>query len=366
MPPQVKEPGFTTTEEGFDNRHPLYNGSWKRSIPYVDEGLATDDMDEPHLKRKHAILEKHPEIEKLYGTDFRTCYIILGATLFQMYSAYLFGKVLADWNWSMVVCAYFIGGSVTSLLGCLIHECAHNLVSENPLTNRILAVIVNTGIPFPISASFRRYHLIHHAYQGVDDKDPDLPMEWEYRFIKGNSLMKLTWVFCYAGLYVIRGIAMFKPLSFWEYVNIVYIVFVDAAVYYLFGPRALLYLVLSLWLGYGLHPGAAHFIQEHYTFADGQETYSYYGSLNKPFINIGYHTEHHDFMQVPWSRLPQIKQIAPEFYDGLAAHTSWVWMHLRFIFSDQLGPQSRLKRTYEAHSKWRKTLSQKKNNNKLQ
>ncbi|CAG8799102.1 12159_t:CDS:2, partial [Racocetra fulgida] len=44
-----------------------------------------------------------------------------------------------------------------------------------------------------------------------------------------------------------------------------------------------------------LHPVAARYIQEHYTFDDGQETYSYYGRLNKIFMNIGYHNEHHDF-----------------------------------------------------------------------
>lgn len=358
MPPQTEELAFNS--EGFDARHPLYNGGWKRSLPYVHEGMATDTMDEPHLKRKHAILEKHPEIEQLYGPDHRTVYLMVTATAAQMFMAFLFGRVLVDWNWSMLPAAYFIGGSLTSLFGCLVHEAAHNLISTIPLVNRLLAIFINTGLPFPIAASFRRYHLIHHAYQGVDEKDPDLPMEWEYRFIKGNWFLKLTWVFCYGGLYVIRGIAMFKPLTFWEYVNIAYVLSIDLLVFHFWGARALGYLVLSMWLGYGLHPGAAHFIQEHYTFEDGQETYSYYGILNKFFINIGYHTEHHDFMQVPWSRLPEIKKLAPEFYEGLACHTSWVWMHVMFIFSEQLGPQSRVKRTYADHTGSRKSLTKKK------
>ncbi|KAI9298948.1 hypothetical protein K502DRAFT_322563 [Neoconidiobolus thromboides FSU 785] len=360
MPPQTKENFELEKEEGFDTRHPLYNGFWKRSIPYVHKELAVDNHDEPHLKRKHAILEKHPEIEKLYGTEFSTVYIILASTSVQMFFAYLFGRVLTDWNWSMVAFAYLVGGTISALFGCLIHECSHNLLHPNPLVNRIFALIVNTGIPFPISASFRRYHLIHHAYQGVEDKDPDLPMKWEYKFIRGSSLLKTIWVFCYAGLYVIRGAAMLKPLSFWEYMNIAYIITVDILVYTFWGPRALLYLALSLWLGYGLHPGAAHFVQEHYTFEDGQETYSYYGILNKFYINIGYHNEHHDFTQIPWNKLPKIKEIAPEFYDGLACHTSWVYMHFLFIFSDKMGPISRLKRSSEDFNRSRKLLSSKK------
>ncbi|KZP25646.1 hypothetical protein FIBSPDRAFT_950064 [Athelia psychrophila] len=62
-----------------------------------------------------------------------------------------------------------------------------------------------------------------------------------------------------------------------------------------------------------LHPCAEHFIAEHYLW-DGlaQETYSYYGPLN-----VDYHTEHHDFPSIPWTRLPAL---APEFYDTIPSH----------------------------------------------
>ena len=58
-------------------------------------------------------------------------------------------------------------------------------------------------------------------------------------------------------------------------------------------------------------------------FREGQETYSYYGPLNKLSFNMGYHNEHHDFPQVPWSRLPAVRAAAPEFYDHLYHHRSW-------------------------------------------
>src|SRR5690606_29002841 len=79
-----------------------------------------------------------------------------------------------------------------------------------------------------------------------------------------------------------------------------------------FGWQALAYLALSTFIGLGMHPTGGRWIQEHYITREGQETYSYYGILNKFCFNIGYHNEHHDFMNVPWNLLPEIKKMAPE------------------------------------------------------
>lgn len=95
-------------------------------------------------------------------------------------------------------------------------------------------------------------------------------------------------------------------------------------------------------------------MQEHYTWVDGQETYSYYGWLNFPFLNIGYHNEHHDFTQVPWSKLRDVRKIAPEFYNTLFYHMSWTMVLFDFIFDTKLGPQSRVGRNNESHRRGRK------------
>jgi sphingolipid 4-desaturase/C4-monooxygenase len=82
-----------------------------------------------------------------------------------------------------------------------------------------------------------------------------------------------------------------------------------------------------------LHPVAAHFIHEHYTFAENQETYSYYGPLNLVTFNVGYHVEHHDFMRVPGWRLPELHALMPQRYNALVSHRSWTWAFYQLAYN---------------------------------
>ncbi|KAJ1680214.1 sphingolipid delta-4 desaturase [Spiromyces aspiralis] len=337
-----------------DPRHPLYLGTWTRSIPSKDAGPTVDDLDEPHLKRKWAILKDHPEIEELYGHDASTLTVAIVSNAVQIALASLFSNVLAGWNVALVVTAYVLGGSLTSLQGVLIHEATHNLVGQSTVFNRWVGNLSNVILLVPIAQSFRRYHLEHHTYQGVEDYDPDLPLKWEIGIIRNNPVFKFIWLFIYGIIYISRGLAMGRKLSRWELYNWAWTGLCDVILYRVVGGRGMVYLALSVLFGYGFHPGAAHFIQEHYTFHNGQETYSYYGLGNYFWLNIGYHNEHHDFVKVPWSKLPEVRKIASEYYDSLAYHMSWWGVLLGFITNRLMAPQSRLVRSIYDHSYARK------------
>ncbi|OZJ05485.1 hypothetical protein BZG36_01622 [Bifiguratus adelaidae] len=342
--PSVPSPDSDTTtptNTTSDPRHPLYLGTWLRSIPGIRDDIAMDNLDEPHLKRKKAILQDHPEIVKLYGTDIRTLIVAIISAAAQVNIAYYFGRVNTQWTWPVFLgTAYLVGGTFTALYGVLIHEATHGLVGRSKLLNRITGLIANIGLPVPIAMSFRRYHLEHHTFQGVVGLDPDLPLDWEKKLIRGNFVLKTLWILIYPLMYVVRGMAQNKQPSTWELYNLAFTICMDTLIVQHCGWTGFWYLFLSLYFGYSLHPGAAHFIQEHYTFDDGQETYSYYGILNTIFMNIGYHNEHHDFTKIPWSNLPAARKLASEYYDTLAYHTSWLMVHYRFITERDVGPQT--------------------------
>lgn len=346
------EPKYTIE----DNRGPLFTGTWLRSRPDKNEPrFAEDDLDEPHKKRRLTILGTYPQITELYGHDASMKWIAIAVVVVQLVVACLLFRYPMPWYVFLAI-AYTVGGTATNIAAVIIHDACHALIDPNPLLNRFWGIVANIVIPIPMAQSFRRYHLEHHTFQGVDDKDPDLPMNWEMAMIKGNELAKFMWLSIYPFLYIMRGAAFGKTPSQWEVINWVVTLSTNYLIYRCSGWTGIVYLGLSTWLGLSLHPAAAHFIQEHYTFADGQETYSYYGILNKVFMNIGYHNEHHDFPLVPWSRLPRVKEIANEYYEPLASHDSWCGVLWKFVTQPCMGPQSRCARTYDAHNDGRSMI----------
>lgn len=255
------------------------------------------------------------------------------------------GALLHDAGWLKIfLVAYFFGSFLNQNLFLAIHELSHNLAFSTPVYNRWLGIFANLPVGVPMSVTFQKYHLEHHRFQGVDGIDMDVPSLTEVRLVK-NIIAKTIWVFLQLFFYALRPLFLKpKPPGIWEFINFSVQIALDVSMVYFFGWKALAYLILSSFLGGGMHPMAAHFISEHYVFNPDQETYSYYGPLNYLTWHVGYHNEHHDFPRIPGNKLHKVKEIAPEFYDNLASYRSWSQIIYMYIMDRTVGPFSRMKR----------------------
>ena len=299
---------------------------------------------EPHHGRSKAILAQHPEVRQLIGHNSYTLLFIVGLVALQ--------AGLAKWAegrawWAGAILAYSVGAFVTHALIMLMHDCTHSLVFRKRWANLLSGILANLPTVMPSAASVPRYHLKHHAFQGVVELDVDMPSRWEARLVGNRALAKVLWLLLFPVFMSLRPMHLreIKWLTGWTAFNLAVVFGFDAAVWVLLGPTALAYLVLSLFFALGLHPLGGRWIQEHFVLHPPQETYSYYGPLNLVSFNIGYHNEHHDFPGVPWNRVPHIRALAPEWYDSLVSYRSWTKLLLRFVFDQKLTLFARMGRT---------------------
>lgn len=299
--------------------------------------------EEPHASRRKVMLEKYPQIKKLFGYDPNFKFVAGGMVLMQMLMLF----VMKDRSWpTIILTAYCFGGVINHSLMLAVHEIAHNLAfgHARPMANRLFGFFCNLPIGLPMSISFKKYHLEHHRYQGDEVADTDIPTYLEAKLFC-TTWGKFCWVVLQPFFYIFRPLVVNpKPPTQLEIINTIIQLIFDAIVVYFFGWRVMAYLVIGSILAMGLHPVAGHFISEHYMFAKGFETYSYYGPLNWITFNVGYHNEHHDFPAIPGSRLPEVRKIAPEFYDNMPQHSSWVKVLYDFITDPAVGPYARIKR----------------------
>ncbi|GMI72817.1 hypothetical protein like AT4G04930 [Hibiscus trionum] len=303
--------------------------------------------DEPHASRRRHILSRYPQIKELFGPDPLAFLKITVVVLLQLCTAI----IIRDAGWlKMLVIAYFFGSFLNHNLFLAIHELSHNLAFSTPVYNRWLGIFANLPIGVPMSVTFQKYHLEHHRFQGVDGIDMDVPSKTEAHLVT-NAVSKAVWVILQLFFYALRPLFLKpKPPGYWEFINLTIQVALDVILVYFWGWKSFAYLILSTFVGGGMHPMAGHFISEHYVFNPKQETYSYYGPLNLMTWSVGYHNEHHDFPRIPGNKLHKVKEIAPEYYEGLDSYKSWSQVIYMYIMDRSVGPFSRMKRKLSKRS----------------
>ena len=303
---------------------------------------------EPHAERRARILAAHPEVRKLMGHEPRTKYYAIALVLLQVCSGAALGTV---WRHEpicgprVLALAYVVGATATHALFLAMHEVTHMLAFPRVAHNKLLNLALNLPIVLPCAETFRYYHLAHHRHQGRVGLDTDIPTELEQR-VFATSLGKLCFCVHQMVCYALRPIFVHAPpaITRWQALNWGAQLLFHGLAALLWGWRPLQYWLLCTFLAGSLHPCAAHFIAEHYVFDGVCETYSSPPPLNRLCFNVGYHNEHHDFPTVPWSRLPELRRIAPEFYDDLPQHASWLAVFWRFITDPRLSLRSRIVR----------------------
>ena len=303
--------------------------------------------EEPHKERAKGIRKAYPDVKVLHGRNVWTAWL----ALLLVASHLLVGIGLVYWKvpwWGIVLTAWGFGAFVVHGLFAVIHESCHGLVFRSKRLNKCLMLFANIPGVFPFAVPLGHYHLVHHQTQGEVGRDPDLPVDWELSLFDRGLFGKWAWHILFPFLQLFRIAKdprdMLSLKDRWFIANILFQSVVTVTLFYVFGSLFALYLGTSLYFMFALHPLSGRFIQEHFVMEGKQETNSYYGVLNRFSMNLGYHTEHHDFPGIPWNRLPTLKSMASEWYETRYQHASWGALWLRFLFSGNVKLQDRVVR----------------------
>lgn len=320
-------------------------GSGDKNTSGVNDFYWSEKM-EPHALRKKNLLKAHgKDINKLMGPDPNTKFICFGVVAAHI----LVGAWAIKLSWiPFLLVTYALGASFAHNLFLAIHEVTHYLAFKSKFHNDLLAMFCNIPIVIPYAMFFKEYHYEHHRYQGWDGIDQDIPMAIEAALL--NSTPGKLFFLLFQGFFYALRPMVGRPLPFRSIhaLNWAFVLTGDFLLYKAFGPQIFLYLLLSLVLGTGINPFAGHFISEHYLLEEqkpeAQETFSYYGPLNFFSWNVGFHNEHHDFPNVPGSRLHKLTKLAPEFYNPLKTTKSWFGAQMKFLLDPRVSEWCRMKR----------------------
>lgn len=339
--------------------HRVSQQTYQIEIPPADAPIETlseyywTKEAEPHAARRKAILAKHPEIRKLTGHEPLTKWLV-GVVVALQFSAAYYLRNSSPFTLKFFVIAYVVGATANQAIFLAIHELSHNLLFKKPIANKLFAIFTNFPIGIPYSASFTPYHQLHHKFQGDEYLDTDLPTRFE-SVILLNVLGKVFFATFQIFFYALRPMFITNiKFTYIHLLNVIAQFAMDAAMVKYWGWNSFSYFIMSSFLAGSLHPCAGHFISEHYVLNKNNvsrtqivaekvnvpsdllpaETYSYYGSLNIVTWNVGYHNEHHDFPFIAWTKLPELKRIAGEFYDPLPKVDSWCRVLWDFCFED--------------------------------
>lgn len=328
-----------------------------------------------HYNRKKAILQAHPEVKRLYGQNPLSFLVMLCGVFAQTYV----GLQMVNYSWpTILVISYTLGTYLSWVCMVMGHEGSHGLVFPNKALNKIHTIIAFLPVFIgPFGAFWSIEHMYHHQIV-VDKMNRYGPQQnsvvkkilFSLLFINAISILFfLTSIVAAtrASVHFVRHLLghektpfpesyKMKPFSNfpqvasspWFFVNLAALAVFNGIIYTHYGMTPIVYFFLCNGFCNGLHPLGMRQVQEHYMQNKNQPTNSVYTSLHWPLLNIGYHNEHHDFPTIPWNRLPQLKAMAPEFYDNLFSYPSYTAVLIDFLTNPGI-PYTALLEDYDDH-----------------
>jgi sphingolipid delta-4 desaturase len=318
-----------------------------------------------HKRRRHEMLQAHPEIAALFGPTALTHALAVGALVVHVALAVACSRLPLVWT---VLAAYGAGAWFSGVLGSAAHEYGHRLVRGPRWLAWFMSRLTTAMTALPFSSFFYHLHWGHHHSQGSQKTN-----EWG-EFVDNEGWKRFTFLTLPAtGRPSIARSAQRFVRSQWQILSSTFLttavttgaalgavawrglrreairpvlrdVAIDSALrlttfaclFAVAGWHALVYVWCSDLFLRGLlaHPYLAWWASQHHMggFFSPNEyvaTGGVYGSVyNLLNTNGAKHCEHHDFPQVPWHRLPSITRIAPEFYRHVSPERTWsnvVW-----------------------------------------
>lgn len=333
--------------------------------PTESEGISAQAR--RHNDMRRTALRAHPQLKSLTGTEPRTVLALPLLLAIQWGVAWL----VSDSNLLVIfIAAFTVGQLVIHAAGSLVHETAHKLIFRGDRAKLAfdlgLEVILTS---YAKQLTYQHEHVTsHHPYIGNYERDyehEDICAFQAREVLKSENprLQRMMTVLTLAihalplgfliGDLVLprlnamisgrnvkdthRDIRASKPPAWQVRLFIGTSALSNLALLLLLGPMALLYHIwaLSLFLGKLGIFNLGQSLSEHSGSDDVNPTRSTYGRINWLLFNTGFHSEHHSFPAVPWTRLPTLRETAPEIFNTEAekSYAGYWWDHVRRDFS---------------------------------
>jgi sphingolipid delta-4 desaturase len=161
--------------------------------------------------------------------------------------------------------------------------------------------------------------------------DAGVPGPTEARVVGRSGSAKALWValtFLVQGVLRPRRLTRVRLLDGWTVVNIVVQIACMVLLFEWAGWPPLKYLIVSSIFAIGLHPPGPLIQGISRSRLTGDMLNA--GPLNKVSFNVGLSQRGCDIVTIPVAS-PDVRRIAPEFYEGLHSYSSWTGLLVRFL-----------------------------------